>query len=177
MDTNNNRIEALREQVKSGSTLQLTKGVNAMNSLSKQEHKEKKQLYFNYIRDLIGKGIGYHDRVDLMMKEFDLTQRYVKTVQKQYREELKATKEEREANGKEDYITQLEFLYRESMRGGDRDAAIKLMSQIAKVKGYDAPIRVEAKQQISVHNNLDNYSPDDLIQMRQLLEKNKESND
>ena len=177
MDTNNNRVEALREQVKSRTDLQLTKGAAAMNSLSKQEHKDKKQRYYNYIRELIGKGVAYHDRVDLMMQEFDLTQRYVKAIQKQYREELKATKEEREENGREDYLTQLEFLYRDAMRGGDRDAAIKLMSQIAKVKGYDAPIRVEAKQQIAVQNNLDNWSVDELLQMRQLLEKNKEGND
>ena len=177
MDTNKQREEALREQIKSRTALQLTKGVAAMNSLSKQEHRDKKQTYYTYIRELIGKGVAYHDRVELMMKEFDLTQRYVKALQKQYREELKATKAEREENGREDYLTQLEFLYRDAMKGGDRDAAIKLMSTIAKVKGYDAPIRIEAKQQIAVHNNLDNWSVDELLQMRQLLEKNKESND
>ena len=78
---------------------------------------------------------------------------------------MRASKAEREENGREDYLTQLEFLYRDTMRSGDRDAAIKLMSQIAKVKGYDAPIRVEAKQQIAVHNNLDNWSVDELLQM------------
>lgn len=177
MDTNINNEQAIEEQNKSRTALQLTKGAAAMNAVSKAAHKEKKQQYFNYIRDLIGKGVAYHDRVDLMMKEYGLSQRYVKAIQKQYREELKATKEEREANGREDYLVQLEFLYRDAMRSGDRDAAIKLMSQIAKVKGYDAPIRVEAKQQIAVHNNLDNWSVDELLQMRQLLEKNKESND
>lgn len=177
MDTNINIESTKGELNKSRTALQLTKGTAAMNAVSKAAHKEKKQLYFNYIRDLIGKGVSYHDRVDLMMREFDLTQRYVKAIQKQYREELKATKEEREANGREDYLVQLEFLYRDAMKTGDRDAAIKLMSQIAKVKGYDAPIRVESKQQIAVQNNLDNYSPDDLLQLKQLLEKNKESND
>lgn len=177
MDSNINREQALREQIKSRIALQLTKGVAAMNAVSKAAHKEKRQLYFNYIRDLIGKGVPYHDRVAMMMEEFTLTQRYVKALQKQYREELKATKAEREENGREDYLTQLEFLYRDAMKGGDRDAAIKLMNTIAKVKGYDAPIRIEAKQQIAVHNNLDNWSVDELLQMRQLLEKNKESND
>ncbi|WP_046246831.1 hypothetical protein [Hymenobacter terrenus] len=100
MDTNNNREEALREQIKSRTALQLTKGAAAMNNLSKQEHKEKKQKYYNYIRELIGKGVAYHDRVAMMMEEFTLTQRYVKALQKQYREDLKATKAEREESAR-----------------------------------------------------------------------------
>ena len=145
------------------------KGILAMNGRSKDEAKEYRRTYIEFVRETIAKGYTYQMKLDAISIKFGVSVRQAKNYVKDAREDMQKRKAET--------LEQAKWHYMKATEGGDGKLAREWWNEIAKLEGLYA-----AKQTVNLNRHefeakstvADTIDVTDLVIMESILNKKKE---
>lgn len=155
-------------------SLKDSKGVGVMNTKTRDELKELRKEIIEQCRGFIGRGYTYKMKIDALCTLYGVSTRQAKTYIKYTREDITKRKQEHFEKEYDEVLIKLDTLYREMFSSGNLVGAAKVLDQLIKLRGYEAPKLLMVKQEVQVKQDFSHYSEAELLQLNALLSKSKD---
>jgi hypothetical protein len=145
------------------------KGTDSMNTLTKDEQKELRRDIIETCRTMIGRGYTYNMKVDALCKHYEVSIRQAKKYLSYTKADIQKRKQENYQAEYDEVLIRLDTMYTDLYKAGNIPEALKVLNQLIKLRGYEAPKQLMIKQEVDVRNDLSHLSAEQLLLLQNLL--------
>ena len=150
------------------------KGILAMNGRSKDEQKEYRRQYFEFIREMIAKGFTRDMRLDALITKYGVSHRQAKTYLKEELDDRSTRRNETRVKKSEEMLLRAEYNYRKAIEAGDGKLAREWWKEIANLEGLYAPkqtVNLNRHEVENITTIADTIDVQDLVILESILNK------